>query len=93
MMAFMRLVWSEGVNAGSDRGLRRIVEAAGLHWDGAKAALTDERWRETAEANRQALLGLGLWGVPSFRLGSLSVWGQDRFEWIEQDVLKDPSHD
>ena len=31
-LAFMRAVWSEGVDAGSDAGLRRIVEAAGLDW-------------------------------------------------------------
>lgn len=93
VMAFMRLVWSEGVDAGSDRGLRRIVEAAGLDWDGARAALHDERWRQTAEANRQALLDLGLWGVPSFRMGPLSAWGQDRFDWIEQDLLEDRPHD
>lgn len=83
--AFFRLVWSQGVNAGSDAGLRRIVSAAGLDWAaGAEQALRDGQWREEAENHRQALLDAGLWGVPSFRVGSLAVWGQDRLAWVEE---------
>ena len=36
-LAFMRAVWSQGVDAGSDAGMRRIVEAAGLSWVAARA--------------------------------------------------------
>ena len=78
VLAFMHAVWAEGVDAGSDAGLQRIVEASGLPWSQARLALHDESWRVQAEANRQALLALGLWGVPSFRVGSMAVWGQDR---------------
>jgi 2-hydroxychromene-2-carboxylate isomerase len=44
------------------------------------AALQDNVWRLTAEANRVEMLNLGLWGVPSFKLGDTAVWGQDRLE-------------
>ncbi len=40
-------------------------------------------WRERADANRQALLDMGLWGVPSFRYGDQVTWGQDRLFWVE----------
>ena len=86
VLSFMRLVWSQGVDAGSDRGLRRIVEEAGLVWADAQRALAQQAWRATAEANRQELLSLGLWGVPSFRVGALAVWGQDRL-WAVQEAL------
>jgi 2-hydroxychromene-2-carboxylate isomerase len=86
VLSFMRLVWSQGVDAGSDRGLRRIVEEAGLVWADAQRALAQQEWRATAEANRQELLSLGLWGVPSFRVGALAVWGQDRL-WAVQEAL------
>jgi 2-hydroxychromene-2-carboxylate isomerase len=33
-LAFLRAVWAEGIDAGSDKGLRRIVEQAGLDWAG-----------------------------------------------------------
>jgi 2-hydroxychromene-2-carboxylate isomerase len=81
--AFLRGVWSEGIDAGSDRGLRRITERAGLDWAQARAALNDDRWRAEAEQNREALLGRGLWGVPSFGVGDTVVWGQDRLWQVE----------
>jgi 2-hydroxychromene-2-carboxylate isomerase len=86
LLSFMRGVWAQGIDAGSDRGLRTIAERAGLHWEDARAALRDEGWRSIAEANREALFALGLWGVPSFQVGDLAVWGQDRL-WAVQDAL------
>jgi 2-hydroxychromene-2-carboxylate isomerase len=88
VLSFMRGVWAEGEDAGSDRGLRRIAERAGLSWTDVKAALKDESWRQIAEANRVELLGLGLWGVPSFRVRDTAVWGQDRL-WAVQQALLD----
>jgi 2-hydroxychromene-2-carboxylate isomerase len=88
VLAFMHGVWAEGIDAGSDRGLRRIAERAGLHWDAARAALHDEGWRASAEVNRAELLGLGLWGVPSFRVRDLAVWGQDRLWAVRQELLR-----
>ncbi len=82
--SFLRLVWSEAVDAGSQSGLRRIVENAGLDWTEAQGHVDDDAWRSTAEANREELFELGLWGVPSFRVGSLATWGQDRL-WVLED--------
>ena len=87
VQSFMRGVWAEGVDAGSERGLRRIVERAGLSWHEAKLALKDEAWRKTAEDNRREMASLGLWGVPSFRVGATAVWGQDRL-WVVEAALK-----
>lgn len=89
LLSFMRGVWAEGIDAGSDRGLRKITERAGLEWEGARAALQEEGWREVAERNRAEMFALGLWGVPSFRVGDVAVWGQDRL-WAVQDVLAAP---
>ena len=86
LLSFLRGVWAEGIDAGSDRGLRTIAERAGLGWDDARAALRDEGWRSVAETNREALFALGLWGVPSFQVGDVAVWGQDRL-WAVQDAL------
>ena len=82
--SFMQGVWAEGLDAGADRGLRRIAERAGLSWADARIALQDEGWRVQAEANRAALLDAGLWGVPAFRVGQTAVWGQDRLWAVEQ---------
>lgn len=88
VLSFMRGVWAEGIDAGSDRGLRSIAERAGLSWMDALMALKDEAWRERAEHNRQEMAALGLWGVPSFKVGECAVWGQDRLWAVQEELLK-----
>ena len=88
VLSFMRGVWAEGLDAGSDRSLRHMVERAGLHWAEARQAMEDPAWRQTAEAHRAEMVGLGLWGVPSFHVHDTVVWGQDRL-WAVQAALFD----
>lgn len=84
--SFLKGVWAEGIDAGSDAGLRQIVERAGLDWGKARALIGGDHWRAEAEANRAEMMGLGIWGVPSFRVGDVATWGQDRM-WIIEDAL------
>lgn len=92
--SFARGAFAEGIDAGTDAGLRRIVENAGLSWEEARAHRDDERWRDELEENRRAMFDAGLWGVPSFRLmsadggPSFATWGQDRIWLIEREILR-----
>lgn len=88
LLAFATMVWSEGVDAASDAGLRKITDRAGLPWDACVRSLGDERWRDEVEANRVALADAGHWGVPIIRYGDTTVWGQDRF-WVLEAALED----
>jgi len=85
--SFLSGAFAEGIDAGSDQGLLRIASRAGLTQAQVSTALADDSWRLVAEANREELLGLGLWGVPSFRVNSNDAhWGQDRLWVIEQEL-------
>lgn len=86
--SFTTAVWSQGIDAASDAGLKRIVENAGLSWAQAKTYIDNEGWRSEAEVNRQALTDIGLWGVPSFHYHGVSIWGQDRM-WAIEDIMKE----
>ena len=86
-------MWSRGVDAGSDTGLRSIVDSAGLDWTQASAILGDESWKKIAEENRQEMDDLGLWGAPSFRIDETATWGQDRLWVIEDRMLKNLTGD
>jgi 2-hydroxychromene-2-carboxylate isomerase len=33
-------------------------------------------------------MALGVWGVPSFRVGNMITWGQDRLWLIEGELRK-----
>ncbi len=91
LASFMRAAWAEGVDTGSDAGLRFVVERAGLAWSDARAHLDGDGWRGELEENREALFALGLWGVPSFCLRGgdaepYSTWGQDRLWRVEEEI-------
>ena len=88
--AFTSAAFAEGVDAGTDAGLARVVERAGLSWKEARGHVADGAWREEVEANRKELFEAGLWGVPSFRLRGLGpdfeTWGQDRIWRLEAEI-------
>jgi 2-hydroxychromene-2-carboxylate isomerase len=86
-LSFMEKVWSQGVDAGTDAGLESVVVEAGLDWNMARSLVGNEDWRREAEDNRLALLTLGHWGVPCFKLGETIVWGQDRL-WVIENALR-----
>ena len=77
----MRGIWSEARDVAEYVDLRGVVERAGLSWTEARRALEPAR---VAEAMKQAklyaedLAVIGLWGVPSFRVGDFIAWGNDR---------------
>ncbi|MGB1466389.1 MAG: DsbA family protein [Alcanivorax nanhaiticus] len=86
-------IWSKGINAASDSGLKFLVETAGLDWNRARRWLDDDSWRDRAEDNRNAMMTAGSWGVPSFMTQDDMVWGQDRFAIIERSLLASVSHE
>ncbi len=92
--SFLRHAFQLGVNTNNDRGLRKVVEAAGLDWSAAQPNREDNTWESLLEDNRQTMYASGLWGVPSFRLLApsgdplLETWGQDRL-WLVAHTLRD----
>ena len=87
MSSFLSLAFAQGVNTNNDRGLKKVVENAGLDWSQAREIVGQADWQSLLEENRLAMYGAGLWGVPSFRLLDengeqlLALWGQDRL-WL-----------
>ncbi|MEZ7858911.1 MAG: DsbA family protein, partial [Porticoccaceae bacterium] len=93
LSSFLRAAFALGINTNNDRGLRKVVEQAGLDWAQAKIIVGQDGWQDLLEANRLAMYEAGLWGVPSFRLLDqtgkplVSLWGQDRL-WLFAREIK-----
>ena len=51
-------------------------------------ALSCDDWREAVEGNRKSLTEAGLWSVPSFVIGDVALWGQDR-HWLLARQIED----
>jgi len=85
--SFLQGVFSEAIDSATDAGLWKLAERAGVSRATVEAALNDESWRDIAEANREEMFALGVWGVPSFRVaGRAAHWGQDRLWAVAQDL-------
>ncbi len=94
LSAFLDAAFSQRVNTNTAKGLRHVVERAGLSWEAAQAVIDNDDWQAEIEANRVAMYGFGCWGVPSFRLlgadgeAALAVWGQDRLWLIAREIQR-----
>ncbi len=92
--AFLSCAFAEGVNLNTDRGLKKVVEKAGLDWAEAQQMFGQPGWEALLESNRMAMYGSGLWGVPSFRLLNekgdevLALWGQDRLWLFAREIQR-----
>jgi len=94
MSTLLRLAFAEGVSLASKGGMKRAVVEAGLDWTEAQSILGNDDWKATTAQYQQEMVdGMGLWGVPSFRLTGpdgepdLAVWGQDRL-WLVAAEIK-----
>jgi 2-hydroxychromene-2-carboxylate isomerase len=74
-------IWAEAIDIATDEGMRKVTGRTGLFWPDIEAVMQADDWREPTEANREAMMESGSWGVPTVRMGEFILWGQDR-DWL-----------
>ena len=79
--------WSEARDLAHVPDLLALTERVGLAEADVREAIEDRSWKEPAKANRDALTAMGLWGVPSLRVGGYTTWGQDRIPLLERAIV------
>jgi len=95
MSSLLRHAFALGVGLHRTSGLRSAVEAAGLDWAEAQQRRGNPEWQPMVEQHQREMIeGLGLWGVPSYRLSGpdgepdLAVWGQDRLWLVAAEIRR-----
>jgi 2-hydroxychromene-2-carboxylate isomerase len=91
LLAAGNAIWGEGIDVAGDGGMEQVAQQSGLFWPEFKAALAHDDWRNDAEKNRAEMTEAGIWGVPSFKIGDLTLWGQDRV-WLLARKIEDMCH-
>jgi len=92
--AYLTAAWADGIDISTESGLRRVVESAGMEWDELQQAAAGMDWQPLLDANLDAMLSAGLWGVPSFRISggndetAFACWGQDRIWRVENEIAR-----
>ena len=88
VQSLMQGIWSEARDVAHLPDLVFLAGRAGISEPEVRAAIDNRTWIDDATANRDALTELGLWGVPSLRVGSFSTWGQDRIPFIDAEIAR-----
>lgn len=83
-----RASWAYGMDLTDDAAFKELTDRVSLDWGKVQTRIENMDEPDYARENREALSELGLWGVPSFRLGPMSVWGQDRIWLLEEAVWR-----
>lgn len=94
LQSFLSATFAERIDVYSKKGLLKVVSRAGLSGEEAEQFIDNEGWHDELEKNRKAMLDMGCWGVPSYRLLSdeenddFVVWGNDRIWLIREEMAQ-----
>ncbi|MGB2741154.1 MAG: DsbA family protein [Cognaticolwellia sp.] len=86
ILACFRAIYVNGIDLTNPVNVDNIVKGLGLDVDEANAYQQQHDWQQWADINQVDLTKLSLWGVPCFSYGESSYWGQDRIQFLEQEI-------
>jgi 2-hydroxychromene-2-carboxylate isomerase len=82
-----RARWAEGKDVADAAVVRALLAGAGIDADAALARAQSDALRARLDADTQAAIARGVFGVPTVFVGDEMFWGNDRFElarWYAQ---------
>ncbi len=79
-----RACWEEGRNIAEDDVIRDALTAAGF--DPALSFTGMLQGAEIYARNLEDAINEGVFGVPFFKLGDAAYWGQDRLDFLSEDL-------
>jgi len=95
LSTLLRYAFAEGIALHKKKNIKRAVEEVGLEWREALKHFGGEDWKPFIEKHQDEMVeGMGLWGVPSYRLcgpdgePDLEVWGQDRLWLVAAEIRR-----
>lgn len=80
--ALMRAVWAEERDINDRETLLTIAEEQHLDGEALLAAADTKAAGDAYDSNTEAALKAGVFGVPTFAIGSELFWGQDRLDLL-----------
>jgi len=84
--ALFEAIYVNNIDLSVSKNIKNICKSIGLDYVEALVYAQNHDWQQWTDANQIALDEAGLWGVPCFRYGNVSCWGQDRLVKIEQEI-------
>ena len=82
----LKALWQEEENIGDLATLHTLIDEVGLNGAAVMALAADPKWAERRSVDTQRALECGVFGAPSYVIGSEIFWGQDRLEFVQKKL-------
>jgi 2-hydroxychromene-2-carboxylate isomerase len=86
--AIYRATWAEAQNLGDDTVLREVLENVGVPATALMADIERQEVKDGLRQNTDQAVERGVFGAPTFFVGSEMFWGNDRFGFVEETLRK-----
>ena len=86
--AVYRAIWVDGKDMNDPAVVAGVLKDAGFDPEAMFALAADPQVKERLKAVTQEAVARGVFGAPTFFVGSHMYWGQDRLDFVQQ-ALKD----
>jgi len=80
--------WAKDLDVGRPETLAGILREAGLPAEQFIQQSEDDNIKNQLKANTSEAINRGAFGVPTFFVNQCQVFGQDRFSWIRQELMR-----
>ncbi len=82
----LRAVWAEEQDPGDPPCLARLAAECGQDGEALLALAAEPRWAAQRQADSEAVLARGVFGMPSYLVGEELFWGQDRLDFLDRHL-------
>ncbi|MEW6465683.1 MAG: 2-hydroxychromene-2-carboxylate isomerase [Pseudomonadota bacterium] len=82
--AVFRAIWVEGLDMGEPQVVGAALQRAGFDPQALFALASEPEVKERLKAATQEAVARGVFGAPTFFVGSQMYWGQDRLDFVKE---------
>ena len=84
----LKAMWEDGQKMDDPEVIVRVLNAAGLDGAALATATQDPEVKAELVANTEAAVARGVFGIPTFFVGSEMFFGKDRLGQVEDEVIR-----
>ena len=88
--AIYRAAWAEGLDLGERAVITGVLQRAGVNFAEVSAAAEGQEVKDELRRNTEDAVARGAFGAPTFFVGDEMFWGNDRFDFIEEALRRQP---
>jgi 2-hydroxychromene-2-carboxylate isomerase len=86
--AVYRAIWVEGRNMNDPGTAGAVLQDAGFDARELLALAADPQVKDKLKADTHDAVARGVFGAPTFFVGGTMYWGQDRLDFVKEELLK-----